>query len=48
MLQLTEIARNFANVVGEDTVNNTELLSTLIEDLNVRGATAFIHLVAEC
>ena len=45
MLQLTEIARNFANVVGEDTVNNTELLSTLIEDLNVRGATAFIHLV---
>ena len=32
-------------VVGEDTVNNTELLSTLIDDLNVRGATAFIHLV---
>ena len=45
MLQLTEIAKNFADVVGEDTVNNTELLSTLIDDLNVRGATAFIHLV---
>ena len=45
MMQLTEIAQNFADVVGEDTVNNTELLSALISDLNVRGATAFIHLV---
>ena len=45
MKQLTEIAAEFAEVVGEDTVNNTELLSTLIDDLNVRGATAFIHLV---
>ena len=45
MKQLTEIAAEVAEVVGEDTVNNTELLSTLIDDLNVRGATAFIHLV---
>jgi len=44
MLQLTEIASQFADAVGED-VTNTELLTTLIEDLNVRGATAFIHLV---
>jgi TP901 family phage tail tape measure protein len=45
MLQLTEIAAQFAEVVGKDTVNNTELLTALIQDLNVRGATAFIHLV---
>ena len=45
MKQLTEIAADFAAVVGEDTVNNTELLTALIQDLNVRGATAFIHLV---
>ena len=45
MKQLTEIAAAFAEVVGEDTVNNTELLTALIQDLNVRGATAFIHLV---
>ena len=45
MKPLTEIASDFATVVGEDTVSNTELLTTLIDDLNVRGATAFIHLV---
>ena len=45
MRQLSDIASDFAEVVGEDTVNNTELLTTLIEDLNVRGATAFVHLV---
>lgn len=45
MLQLTEIASNFADVIGEDAANNTELLTTLLEDLNVRGATAFVHLV---
>ena len=44
MLQLTEIAAQFAEAVGED-ISNTQLLTTLIEDLNVRGATAFIHLV---
>ena len=44
-LQLTEIARNFADAVGTEIANDTELLTTLIEDLNIRGATAFIHLV---
>jgi TP901 family phage tail tape measure protein len=45
MMQLTEIAAQFAAAVGPETSSNTELLTTLIEDLNVRGATAFIHLV---
>ena len=45
MLQLTEIAANFATVLEEGVINDTELLTTLIEDLNVRGATAFVHLV---
>lgn len=45
MLQLTDIATNFSDVMGDDVVNNTELLTTLLEDLNVRGATAFVHLV---
>ena len=45
MLQLTEIAAQFAAAVGPETIGNTELLTTLIEELNVRGATAFIHLV---
>ena len=45
MLQLTEIASQFAQAVGPETASNTELLTTLIEELNVRGATAFIHLV---
>jgi len=45
MMQLTEIAAQFAAAVGPETISNTELLTTLIEDLNVRGATAFIHLV---
>ena len=45
MRQLSDIAADFAAVVGEDTVNNTELLTSLIDDLNVRGATAFVHLV---
>ena len=44
MKPLTEIAAQFKAQVGES-VNNTELLTTLIEGLNVRGATAFIHLV---
>ncbi|MAF24623.1 phage tail tape measure protein, partial [bacterium] len=43
-LQLTEIARNFKNVFG-DTASDVELMTTLLEDLNVRGATAFVHLV---
>ena len=45
MLQLSEIAAQFAEAVGPTTISNTELLTTLIQDLNVRGATAFIHLV---
>jgi TP901 family phage tail tape measure protein len=45
MLQLTEIAAQFASAVGPETASNTELLTTLIEELNVRGATAFVHLV---
>ena len=44
-LQMTQIARNFANVIGGSVANDTELLTALIEDLNIRGATAFIHLV---
>ena len=45
MLPLTEIAMRFKEAVGDEVANNTELLTTLIDDLNVRGATAFIHLV---
>jgi len=45
MLQLTEIAANFHAVLEEGVINDTELLTTLIQDLNVRGATAFVHLV---
>ena len=45
LLQLTEIAANFAAVLEAGVINDTELLTTLIQDLNVRGATAFVHLV---
>jgi TP901 family phage tail tape measure protein len=45
MLQLTEIAANFHAVLDEGVINDTELLTSLIQDLNVRGATAFVHLV---
>ena len=45
MLQLTEIAANFHAVLEEGVINDTELLTSLIQDLNVRGATAFVHLV---
>ena len=45
MKQLTEIAREFSEAVGPEVASNTELLTTLIQELNVRGATAFIHLV---
>lgn len=43
-LQLTEIAKNFSDQFGEN-ISDTEQMTTLLEDLNVRGATAFIHLV---
>ena len=45
MLQLTDIAQNFADIIGPEMASNTELLTALIQELNVRGATAFIHLV---
>jgi len=44
MRQLTDIAMQFHEKLG-DGVSETELLTTLIEGLNVRGATAFVHLV---
>ena len=45
MKQLTDIAMEFHTAVGENIANDTELLTTLIDKLNVRGATAFVHLV---
>ena len=44
LLQMTDIAAEFSRHFGE-AANDTELLTTLISDLNVRGATAFVHLV---
>ena len=43
-LQLTEIAKNFSDKFGE-AYSEVEQMTTLLEDLNVRGATAFVHLV---
>jgi len=43
-LMLTEIAKNFQTQFSH-IANDTELLTTLLDDLNVRGATAFVHLV---
>ncbi len=45
MKDLTVIAKEYAEIIGDDAVKSTELLTSLIQDLNVRGATAFIHLV---
>ena len=42
--ELTAIAREFSDAMGP-AATDTELLTTLLEDLNVRGATAFVHLV---
>ena len=42
--QLTEIAKDFQNAMGP-AASDVELMTTLLEDLNVRGATAFVHLV---
>jgi len=42
--QFTEIAKEFSDQFGEN-INDTEMMTKLLEDLNVRGATAFIHLV---
>jgi len=42
--QLTEIAKDFQLAMGP-AASDVELMTTLLEDLNVRGATAFVHLV---
>jgi len=42
--QFTEIAKEFSDQFGQN-INDTEMMTKLLEDLNVRGATAFIHLV---
>ena len=44
MKPLTEIAMQFNEAMG-DSVTDMEVMITLMEDLNIRGATAFIHLV---
>jgi TP901 family phage tail tape measure protein len=44
MKSLTNIAQQFNDVLGED-VTDMEVMMALMEDLNVRGATAFVHLV---
>ena len=41
---LTEIAREFSDAMGP-AASDVELMTTLLQDLNVRGATAFVHLV---
>ena len=42
--QLTEIAKQFQTAMGP-AASDVDLMTTLLEDLNVRGATAFVHLV---
>ena len=41
---LTEIAREFSDAMGP-AASDVDLMTTLLQDLNVRGATAFVHLV---
>jgi len=43
-LQLSEIAGNFKEAFG-DTYTDADMMTQLLEDFNVRGATAFVHLV---
>ena len=43
MRELTDIALQFNKALGED-ATTMEIMIALMEDLNVRGATAFIHL----
>ena len=45
MKDLTVIAKEYSDIIGPEAAQNTELLTALIDDLNVRGATAFVHLV---
>ena len=44
MRDLTDIAQQFNATLGEQTTD-MEIMMTLMEDLNIRGATAFVHLV---
>lgn len=44
MKELTNIAHQFNAALG-DQASDMEVMMTLMDDLNVRGATAFIHLV---
>jgi len=43
MRDLTDIALQFEAAMGED-VSQMDIMMTLMEDLNIRGATAFVHL----
>ena len=43
MRQLTDIALQFEAAMGED-VSQMDIMMTLMQDLNIRGATAFVHL----
>jgi len=44
MFDLTHIAHQFNAALGEQ-ASDMEVMMTLMDDLNIRGATAFIHLV---
>ncbi len=44
MFDLTHIAHQFNEALGEQ-ASDMEVMMTLMDDLNIRGATAFIHLV---
>ena len=44
MYDLTHIAHQFNDAIGESSTD-MEVMMTLMDDLNIRGATAFIHLV---
>ena len=44
MFDLTHIAHQFNDALGEQ-ASDMEVMMTLMDDLNIRGATAFIHLV---
>jgi len=43
MRELTDIALQFNEAMGED-VSKMDIMMTLMKDLNIRGATAFVHL----
>jgi len=44
MRELTDIAGQFQSKLGEG-VKDMDIMMALMEDLNIRGATAFVHLV---